>query len=492
MRISGLATGMDIDQMVKDLMKAERIPLDKLSQQKQVVEWQKESYRELNSMMSEMRTAASSMRLQSGYNAYKAVSSNASAVKATSTSSSVPGSYAVTVNELAQSAKYVSGAAIQNEAGTNAKATDKVLFAKDKDTTFELTNAKGQKATITITASDTFKSLAEKIAGATDEATGETLGMRANFDNTTSRFFISTKAMGGDESFTLSSFSDNGVAKRLLDGANKATATGTYGSVTFDGIVVDNLKTNATTINNLKIDLVQKGTSTVSVQGDTQAPFDMVKSFVEKYNAFVEKTQGLLTEKRNRDFPPLTDAQREDLTEKEIELWEEKARSGLLQSDSTVRGIASSLRNAWMSPVEGIPAGELSMLSQIGINTGNYQDGGKLFIDEAKLKSALEEKPDEVMNLFTSGSNGIGDRLYDNVNKGIDQLGKKAGTPGSLIDSSFLSTRLKNLDEQMRTWEGKLETVENRYWKQFGALETAMDRMNQQSLWVQQNLLGGM
>ncbi|MFK3961030.1 flagellar filament capping protein FliD [Guptibacillus hwajinpoensis] len=490
MRISGLATGMDTDQMVKDLMMAERIPLDKLSQKKQTMEWQKESYRELNTMLSDMRSTSSSMRLQSGYNAYKTVSSNTGAVKATTTSASVPGSYSVTVNELAQGAKFTSGQAIQNEAGSTAKGTDKVLQTGEADTTLQLTNSKGQTASITITATDTFKSLGEKIAGATDSTSGESLGLRASFDNTTSRFFISSKAMGGDESFTLS-VGDPTVESRILGGAAN-TAQGKYGSVTFDGIVVDNLKTNTTTINNMKLDLVQKGTSIVSVQSDVEAPFDMIKSFVEKYNEFIDKAQGMLTEKRNRDFPPLTDAQREDLTEKEIELWEEKAKSGMLQSDATVRGIVTDLRSAWMSPVSGIPAGELSMLSQIGINTGAYQDGGKLFIDEAKLKSALEQKPDQVMNLFTSGTDGIGDRLYDTVNKGIDQLGKKAGTPGTLVDSSFLSTRLKDLDEQMRNWEDKLISVEDRYWKQFSALETAMSQLNQQSAWVQQNLLGGM
>ena len=209
------------------------------------------------------------------------------------------------MNELAQSAKLTSGQAIQNEAGTSAKGTDKVLKSTEAQSTFQLTNSNGQTASITITATDTFKSLAEKIAGATDDATGESLGMRASFDNTTSRFFISSKAMGGDESFTLSGFSDANVESRILGGAAN-TAQGKYGSVTFDGITVDNLKSNATTINNLKLDLVQKGTSTVSVQSDTQAPFDMIKSFVEKYNEFVDKTQGLLTEKRYRDFPPLT------------------------------------------------------------------------------------------------------------------------------------------------------------------------------------------
>ncbi len=151
-----------------------------------------------------------------------------------------------------------------------------------------------------------------------------------------------------------------------------------------------------------------------------------------------------------------------------------------------------SLRSSWMTPVSGIPAGELSMLSQIGINTGNYQSGGKLFIDEEKLKETLKSKPDEVMRLFTSGSEGIGDRLYAKVNESIDQLGKKAGSPGTLVDNSLLSKRLSDIDDQMYKWEDKLTTIENRYWKQFTALETAMDRMNQQGMWVQQNLFGGM
>lgn len=490
MRISGLASGMDIDQMVKDLMRAERIPLDKLSQQKQTVEWQKDSYRELNTMMSDMRSAASKLRLQSTFNAYKAGSSNGAAVTAEAMPTAAPGSYAVVVNGLAESAKLTSAQAVTNEAGAAAKGTDRVLQSGANDTTFTLTNGKGQGTTITITAADTFKSLATKIAEATDDTTGETLGMRANFDDTTSRFFLSTKALGGDESITLSNFSDAGVENRLFGGAT--TANGSYGSVTFDGITVNNLKTNETTINNIKLNLVEKGTSTVSIQSNPDAPFESIKSFVEKYNDLVEKTQGLLTEKRYRDFPPLTDAQREDLSDKEIELWEEKAKSGLLQSDATVRGIASDLRSAWMTPVNGIPAGELSMLSEIGINTGSYRDGGKLFIDEAKLKEAISQKPEEVMNLFTKGDAGIGDRIYEKVNEGIDRLGKKAGTPGVLVDNSFLSKRLDSINQQMDRWEDKLGSIEDRYWKQFTALETAMDKMNQQSMWVQQNLLGGM
>ncbi len=340
MRISGLATGMDIDQMVKDLMTAERIPLDKLSQQKQTVEWQKDAYRELNLMMTEMRTTSSSMRLQSSFNTYSATSSNAGTVKASATASAVAGNYSITVNELAQSAKLTSKNKILTEDGSaGAKLTNKVLHSTEADTTFQLTNGKGQAASITITVDDTFKSLSEKIANATDSS-GASLGLRASFDETTSRFFISTKEMGGDEGIDISGFSDTVVQDRIF-GTGAITAQGTYGSYEIDGIVVDQLKTNSSTVNNLKLDLLQKGTTSVSVQSDVDSSFDMIKSFVEKYNEFVEKAEGMLNEKKYRDYPPLTDAQRKDLSEKEIELWDEKAKSGMLQSDAAVRGIVS-------------------------------------------------------------------------------------------------------------------------------------------------------
>lgn len=491
MRIGGLATGMDTDQMVKELMTAERIPLDKLSQKKQTVEWQKDAYRELNLMMTKMRSTASSMRLQSAFNSYSASSSNSGAVKASSTPSSISGNYSVTVHEIAQSAKLTSKNKILTEdASVGAKLSDKVLHSTDSETTFQLANGRGQTSTITIETEDTFQSLADKISGAVDSS-GASLGMRASFDETTSRFFLSTKQMGGDEGIVLSSFSNTNIQDRIF-GAGANTAQGTFGSYEINGILVDKLKLNSSTVNNLKLDLIQKGTTTISVQSDVTSSFEKINSFVEEYNDFIEKAEGMLTEKKYRDYPPLTEKQREELSEKEIELWDEKAKSGMLQSDPILRGIVSDLRSAWMDTVKGLPSGESDLLSQIGINTGNYQSGGKLFIDEIKLKEALTSKPEEVMNLFTSGSDGIGDRLYAQVNTGIDELGKKAGSPGTLSDNSFLSKRLKDMEEQVLKWESKLVSIENRYWKQFTALETAMVSMNQQGMWIQQNLYGGM
>ncbi|MCP6134974.1 flagellar filament capping protein FliD, partial [Klebsiella pneumoniae] len=77
------------------------------------------------------------------------------------------------------------------------------------------------------------------------------------------------------------------------------------------------------------------------------------------------------------------------MSENEIELWEEKARSGLLRNDPVLKSAMEDLRRAFMDSVKGIAPGNINLLSQIGINTGNYTEGGKLFIDENKLNEVL-------------------------------------------------------------------------------------------------------
>ncbi|NTW06110.1 MAG: hypothetical protein HGA27_08350, partial [Peptococcaceae bacterium] len=102
MRISGLASGMDIDQMVTDLMKAHSYKLDKIKQNTQVAQWQKDDYLSINNSLRSLRDSSSDMRLQATYSVNKSISSNEDALTASAGSAATPGSYGVTVNQLAQ------------------------------------------------------------------------------------------------------------------------------------------------------------------------------------------------------------------------------------------------------------------------------------------------------------------------------------------------------------------------------------------------------
>lgn len=498
MRIGGLASGIDTDSLVKEMMAAQKLPQDKLTQQKAFTEWQKDAYRDVNLSLSNLRTLASDMRLQSSFNSYSSTATGSSVTPET-TALSVSGSYTVKVNSLAAGAKINSAAPIKSftNPAVAAKSTDAIGTAGS--ITIKGSGAAATDIIVPISETDTYEQVAKKVQEATALTEPK---LRMSFDNTTSSFFISTKDMGANQNFTMD-FSTPELAGQVINsGASSfdtASATpGSFmkaasnGSVTFDGITVDNLTSNKTTINGLTLNLVQTGTSTITVQADPTKTFDKIKGFIDKYNETIKDIEKQLVEKRYPDFQPLSAEQKKEMTDNEIELWEEKARSGLLRNDPILRSALQELRQSFTGPVAGMPAGSINMLSQIGINTGTWSEGGKLFIDEDKLKKALTDKPDQVMALFTNrvGNQnvGVGGRVYESLNNVVKKLSEKAGSPTSLVDNSQITKYIKQMDEEISRWQTRLEKIEDRYWKQFTAMEKAISQMNSQSTWISQSL----
>lgn len=224
---------------------------------------------------------------------------------------------------------------------------------------------------------------------------------------------------------------------------------------------------------------------TISINNDTDQAVEKIKEFVEKYNELIDNIQGQLSEEKYRDYAPLTSEQREAMSEKDIELWEEKAKSGLLRSDQQLSSLLSNMRMNFYTPLEGATS-EYNQLSAIGITTTkNYLEGGKLEINEDKLKEALENDAEGVFNLFaadgdTLGEQGISRRLRDTVTQSIDALTLKAGN-GMKTNSQFtIGKNLDDINNRITELESKLADKEQRYWSQFAAMETQMQKMNEQ------------
>ncbi|WP_298829760.1 flagellar filament capping protein FliD [uncultured Planococcus sp.] len=482
---------MDTESIVKDMMKIQKMPLDKLMQQKTFTEWQQEAFRDTNLAMKNLQTSASNLRLQSSFNSYGATSPAPNSFTVATTANAMSGSYKVQVTSVASGAKLNSTLGITNTAGTAAKSTDQIGVAGK-------INVSG--VSIDVASTDTFADIAKNLQ---DKTAASVPALRASFDNTTSRFFIATKNMGADQAFTMEFKNVDGTAtspalanKIINNGSDTAAGIGAAdGEIMFDNIKVERLKTNQTTVNGVTINLLQAGSeATINVQSNPEKPLAMIKDFVDKYNETIETLQKQLVEKRYPDFQPLSDEQKKDMTENEIELWEDKARSGLLRNDPVLKSAMKDLRNAFMDSVGSIADGNIKHLSQIGINTGNYTEGGKLFIDEAKLSAALTDKPDEVMALFTTrdaAGNGVGARVYDTLNNVVKNLSEKAGSSSSSVDNSTLSKKIKQMNDEISRWQDRLTRVEDRYWKQFTAMEKALSQMNSQSAWMQQNMFGG-
>ncbi len=238
----------------------------------------------------------------------------------------------------------------------------------------------------------------------------------------------------------------------------------------------------------------------LNATADTGAIKDRIKEFVKSYNEMLDTLNGLLKEKKYRDFPPLTKEQREDMSENEQKLWDEKSKSGLLRSDSLIREGLSKIRTQFLSPVNGLGDKTMDALAEIGITTSDkLSESGKLVINDDKLDAALEKDPQQVVEIFTSSgevtttydadkkrnvtvdSRGITQRLRNEISNLTKNIEKKAGREGATEQSYNIGKNIVDTDNQITKLQAKLKDIETRYWRQFTAMEQAINRANQQS-----------
>jgi len=497
LRIGGLASGIDTDSIIKNLMKVKRMPVDKLKQEKQILNWQQEDYRGINSTLRGFRDKLFAMKLQSTYLMNSASSSNETAVSATANSNAKRGIYSVSVTQLANGVAKGSQEILSEE--SNVDGTTKTLAAQFSglpgSISFTLEGTNGSKSFTFGTSTATIYSVASEINAAN-------LGISASYDATLNRFFLNTTTTGSDAKIkvvddashflsTDSNGDGNFLRLKLEVGTeyNGQDAIYNFGDMT--GLTS---ATNSPTVNGITLSLKQEGaTGAISVTSNTDAVFNTIKDFVSAYNDTLAKINDKLSETRYRDYPPLTDEQRDVMSEKDIEKWEKFARSGLLKNAPLLNGPLEKMRTNLYSSVSGLTG--YKSLAEIGITTGSYVEKGKLYLDETKLKEALQNDPEGVMNLFTKSSDnndekGIAARLYDNVNKAMTALAEKAGNTSSysLVDNSMIGKSLTSIDKNIKTWDDRLKDIENRYWRQFSAMEEAISRMNSQSAWLSQQL----
>lgn len=169
------------------------------------------------------------------------------------------------------------------------------------------------------------------------------------------------------------------------------------------------------------------------------------------------------------------------MSKDEIEKWEVAAKQGLLKGDSTINKVLSDLR----STLSTYGSGSEDMLAKIGITTSKtYSENGKLEIDEDKLKKALSNDPDVVSRIFTGdGQNeGIVSKMRTTAQNAVATIKKTAGSADSASDVTYsLGKTITSLDTKIDDWKDRLKGIEERYWKQFSAMETAIQKANSQS-----------
>lgn len=238
---------------------------------------------------------------------------------------------------------------------------------------------------------------------------------------------------------------------------------------------------------------------TFDAKVDSENTTKIVKEMVDSYNEILELINTELKTKPNRNYAPLTASQREDMSESEIKAYEEKAKQGLLFSDTDLRSFSDALRFV-------LPTTDRDALSKIGISvSSSYSDNGKLVLDEAKFKSALESDPETVSKLFTrtSSVDEDGNKIEGGLMEKISNVmktyaGTTGATKGILVEragsshapttvlQNSMQTQMDDIDDYIDRLLDKLENEEDRYIAQFTTLETLMSQMNSQSSYLSQ------
>lgn len=539
-RIGGIASGMDTESIINQLMQVERMPLDRFFQRKQTIEWQRDAYREINLKLKSLEEAAFSLRLSSAFNTREA-STESSAFKASASATVQNGTYKFRVDEVATKATNISEKISKGEkiSTRESLASQYNNFLGDIAVADDMEHYNGSKFSIAtydaqgnlheeIFTVDTSKSLDDLLK---DINSRENLGIKAYYDSAYDKIVIERKDTG--------QFPSNINGHQIIFNQHPEVAGqpdflkdvlkieqgnekgGTDAKVVFknpvfgDEEIVQTSKSNRITIGGITFDVSETTADfeKVTVSSNTDQAFENIKSFVDKYNELIAEIQVKLNEPKYRDFPPLTDEQRREISDREAELWDEKAKSGLLRRDSILSTFLSEIRMQWYNPVE--TTGRYNQITQIGIKTTNiFRDGGRLEIDETKLRQALEDDPESVYQLFNNiadqaltskdsseltseerrqinNQTGLIGRIRTTLNNTMNKIVDRAGNEFRTNQQFTLGKELDDISKRMDDFQRRLTDIENRYWAQFSRMEQLMNQANAQATSLMSFLGGG-
>ena len=485
-RFTGLASGLDTESIVQAMMQPEQMKIDMAMQNKTLDEWTKDAWKDINKKVYDFHTKyLGNMRLQGTFNKKIITSSNPNVVDILDGGTLPDGVHTIDyVKSLAKGAMLkTSSLKTENGALANGQTTLKDLGI-ESDTVIKvnegMVDSEGKliETEIKLTSDMKISDLANKLKDALPNS-------NVNFDEGAGSFFISSKKTGESqkielkiESGDMEALSKIGLADQ---GMSSVKAEGSNAVYSYNGVEVES-ETNSISINGLKATLKATTSSEIVFTSthDTEAVVTFVKDFVNDYNALITEIHEKLDAPSAREYRPLTEAQKKEMSEKDIEAWEKKIKDSLLRKDPVLRELTSSMREI-MGGVFG--EGEYNTFAALGIESKDYKEKGKLTFNETKFREALSKDPDQVINTLTSA----GKALYEDVSNKFS--GNSSSSVNFLFADKAMDTKITEHKKKIAELEAKYIRLEDMYYKRFAAMETALNKLNSQSAWLGQQMM---
>ena len=529
-RMTGMVSGLDTDSIVKELVSAYSTKKEKYKKEQTKLGWKQEIWKDLNKEVNTFYKSVGNLRFEGGYSTKKTTSSDTAKATVSAGSNAVTGTQKLHVLSTAQSGYLTGGKITASDSSAKVTSSTKLselgftedetalkFIAKDKDGKDISADIKLSKDS---TISDAVKALRD-------------VGLIASFDENYGRIFLSSSATGASSEFSLKSDGSdasknllntlalNTDASEVTEASKRATKIdGSDAAIVLNGVVYTSSSNNFS-INGLSIsvnavtdsvDLSKAKTNgsldadkisdmlvntplndseaiSITTSTDTQGIYDKIKDFITSYNNIINKMTKLYNADSAGNYEPLTDDEKSEMSDSEIEKWETKIKDSLLRRDSTLSTVMSAMTTA-MSGGATVN-GKTYFLSNFGISTLGYMNAAEneqnaYHIDgdeddentsgnTDKLMTALNSDPDTVMDFMKQ----MATNLYNAIDKQMTSTTLRSKY--SIYNDKEMTTQYKNYTTTIKEWETKISNKEDYYYKKFSSMESALSKLNSQT-----------
>ena len=510
MRLSGLISGMDTESIIQQLVSAKQTKVDDAKKAQTKLEWKTTAWKDLNTKLKNLQSKyVNNMRFTSAYMKKTTSVSDSTAASIITGENAMNGVQNLKITQLAKTA-YMTGGKTSLRTKTDADGDDFKLNALTKLSDLSVDNkgtaldlSTGTKLNIKsgdtnveleITADTTISDVLTKLKEA---------GLNANFDETQQRFYISAKDSGDAGNFSITATGTG--ADDLLKGLGITDANYIKGQ---DSVITLNnteytSNSNVFSINGLTITALKETGAdeeiTLTTQDDVDGIYDMIKSFLKEYNTLINEMDKLYNADSARGYEPLTDDEKDAMSDTEVEKYETKIKDALLRRDSNLSTVSSALKEIMAGSVE--VNGKNMYLSDFGIETLSYftaaeneknayhingdADDSSTSGNADKLKSMISSDPDTVVSFFSG--------LFKNLYTKMSDLSKSVEgyrSYGNFYDDKKMKSDYDDYKTKISELEKKLNDYEDKWYSKFSKMETALAKLQSNSSAVTA-LLGG-
>ncbi|MDD3415237.1 MAG: flagellar filament capping protein FliD [Lachnospiraceae bacterium] len=499
-RITGMNSGLDTEAIITQLASARSVKVQSLKKAQIKLSWKQDAWKALNTKIYSFYTdTLNDMKYQYSYAKKATTVSDSTKASVTTGDTAVNGTQSLNILSLAK-AGYMTGAKLS---GNNTSKTTMADLGITENSSFTVTAGDGTTKDISITGASTIADVVSQLKSA---------GVNANFDEKQQRFYISSTATGADNDFNITASDVNGtnaLSKLGLDvnASDCNKIDGTNAKITLNGVNYES-DNNVFEINGLTISATavtgagEENAITINTDDDYSGIYDMVKNFITKYNSLINEMSSLYNADSAAGYDPLLSEEKADLSDSEIEDWEEKIKDALLRKDSTLSTITTAMTGIMASGVSVTQSDGTSKtmyLSDFGINALSYfsaaenernayhidgdSEDSSTKANTEKLMNMIKTDPDSVTNFFT----GLTKSLYDKMTELMAHTDYSSAY--TVYEDRLMQSEYCDYNSKISAAEEKLNNYIDKWYSKFSTMETALSKINSQSSSLS-NLLG--